>query len=95
MMKCLGNSLVVVQGKKQSERKGILLPDTVQEDSNTGEVVAIGPGVQTIDVGDTVLIPVSTYVRIMHTQKFDLMVEEKPAVVLKEEDVQVIWPKEV
>lgn len=97
MMRCLGNSLVIVQGQKQSERKGILLSDSAQEDSNTGEVVAIGPNVQTIDVGDTVLIPGNTYVRIMHTGKFDLMVnvsgEEKPAMVLREDEIQVMWPK--
>lgn len=98
MMKCLGNALVVVQGKKQSERKGILLPDSAQEDSPLGEVIAIGPGVQQIDVGDHVLIPTMTWLRVMNTRKFDLMVEvngeETPGLVLKEDEIAVVYPRE-
>jgi len=93
LMKCLGNSLVVIQGQKQSERKGILLPDSAQENNPLAEVIAIGPGVQCIDVGDHVLIPMTTYVRIMHTGKFDLEIEGKPALVLKEDEIQVVYPK--
>lgn len=93
-MKCLGNSLIVVQGRKVTERKGILLPDSVQEDSPLGEVIAIGPGVQQIDVGDHVLIPSDAYFRIMRSGKFDMEVDGKPALVLKEDQIQVVWPKE-
>ncbi len=97
MMKVLGNNLVVVQGEKQSERKGILLPDTAQEENCRGEVIAIGPGVQTIDVGDSVLIPLTTYARIMRMKAFDFAVtingEEKPAVVIPEDEIAVVWPK--
>jgi co-chaperonin GroES (HSP10) len=94
----LGNNLVVVRGAKQGERRGILLPDTAQEESNTAEVIAIGPDVKYIRVGDTILVPMLTYVRVMQTRTFDLTVsvagEEKPALVIKEEDVAVVWPQE-
>jgi len=92
-MKCLGNNLVVIQGQKQSERRGILLPDSAQEDSPLAEVIAIGPGVQTIDVGDHVLIPMMTWLRVVHASRFDFEVGGKPALVLKEDEVQVVWPK--
>ena len=98
MMKCLGDNIVVVQGERQTERKGILLPDSVQEDSPNGEVIAIGPEVRDIRVGDTILIPAAVWFRVMQTRKFDLTVEidgtEKPALVLKEEEIAVIWPKD-
>jgi co-chaperonin GroES (HSP10) len=93
-MKVLGNNLVVVQGEKQSERKGILLPDAAQEASNRAEVIAIGPGVQQIDVGDHVLIPLMTLARLAHTHICDLMVNDKPALVLKEDEVAVVWEKD-
>jgi co-chaperonin GroES (HSP10) len=74
-----------------------LLPDTAQEENCRGEVIAIGPGVQQIDVGDMVLIPMTTYVRIMRAKAFDFAVtingEEKPAVVIPENEITVVWPK--
>ena len=93
-MRALGNYLVVMPGEKASERKGILLPESAQEQSNQAEVVAVGPDVKHIAVGDTILIPMMTMARVAHTQAVDLMIEDKPALVLKEEDVAVVWPRE-
>lgn len=93
-MRALGNYLVVMQGEKAAERKGILLPDTAQETSNKAEVLAVGPDVKNIKVGDTVLIPLMVLVRLSHTQVCDLMIDDKPALVLDANDVAVVWPAE-
>jgi len=93
-MKCLHDNLVIIRGENQSERKGILLPEGAQEESNVGEVICIGPGVQHIDVGDTVLVPLLTQMRVIQTKMCDLTADEKPAMVIKEADVAVVWPKE-
>jgi co-chaperonin GroES (HSP10) len=92
-MKALADFVVVMQGEKATERKGILLPDVAREQSNRAEVVAIGPKVTTIAVGDTVLIPLLTLMRINSTHVCDLMIDDRPALVLKEEDIAVVWPK--
>ena len=94
-MKCLHDNLVIIRGENQSERKGILLPEGAREESNVGEVICIGPGVQQIDVGDTVLVPLLAMMRVKQTGIFDLMVDEKPALVLRESDVAVVWHKDV
>ena len=94
MMHVLGNNIVVIQGKKQSQRGNIVLPDTAQEDSPTGEVLAVGPDVKAIRPGDTVLIPLFTYARVIQTKRFDLMIEDKPALVIDAKDVAVVWPRE-
>ena len=86
--------IVAIPGQKQSERKGILLPESAQESSPIAEVYAIGPNVQTIDVGDSILIPLLTQMRMMQTKVCDLLVDEKPAIIVKEEDVAVVWPRE-
>lgn len=91
-LRALGNYLVVMQGEKAAERKGILLPETAREASNKAEVVAAGPNVQNIKVGDTVLIPLMTLARLAHTQVCDFMIDDKPALVLDANDVAVVWP---
>ena len=91
-MRALGSFLVVMPGEKASERKGILLPESAQEQSNRAEVVAVGPDVKNIAVGDTILIPMIALARVAHTQAVDLMIEDKPALVLSEADIAVVWP---
>jgi co-chaperonin GroES (HSP10) len=91
-MKALGEFIVVMQGEKASERKGIFLPDSAQEQSNKAEVIAVGPDVKHIKVGDTILIPLLTLMRVANTHICDLMIDDRPALVLKEEDVAVVWP---
>jgi len=94
-MQALGSFLVVMPGEKASERKGIFLPESAQEQSNRAEVVAVGPDVKHIAVGDTILIPMMTLARVARTQAVDLMIEDKPALVLSEADIAVVWPKEI
>ena len=44
-LQALGNIVLVKPGKKEEVSKGgIVIPDTAQEKSQEGEVVAIGPG---------------------------------------------------
>jgi len=93
-MKCLSDNIIVIRGENQSERKGILLPDSAQEESNRGEVICIGPDVKSLKVGDTVLVPLLAMMRVKQTGIFDLMVNEKPALVLNESDVAVVWPQD-
>lgn len=97
-MRCRQDYVVVIQGEKQTERRGIVLPDMAQEDSFKGEVIAVGPDVEDIEIGDHILIPISAYVRVMRTQKFDFSVsidgEDKPAIVVKAEEIAVVWPRE-
>lgn len=88
-----GEFIVALPGKKQNERRGILLPDSAQEDSPIAEVYAVGPDVKTVKVGDSILIPMLTQMRMIQTKYCDLFVDEKPAIVVKEEDVAVVWPK--
>jgi len=89
-----GNNIVVMQGEKAGERKGILLPDSAQEAATIGEVIAVGPEVVDIEVGDTILIPLIVQMRLMHTQVCDMVIEDKPALVIDAKDVAVVWPKD-
>jgi len=93
-MKVLADNIVVIQGEKQTERKGILLPDSAQETSDRAEVVGAGPDVKHISVGDHILIPLMVRMRVSHTKACDMMFGEKPALVMSEKDVAVVWPRE-
>lgn len=94
--RCRHDFIVAMPGDKPKEKKGILLPDGADlGDAPVAEVVAVGPLVQDIEVGDTVLIPLMTQMRMMQTKTCDLLIDDKPAVVLRCEDVAVVWPKEV
>ena len=93
-MKALADYLVVMEGEKAQERKGILLPDSAQERSNRGTVVAVGPDVKHINVGDTILIPLGVLMRLAHTKVCDLMIDDKAALIMQEKDVAVVWPAE-
>jgi co-chaperonin GroES (HSP10) len=92
-MQALQDYIVVMEGEKAKERKGIILPDSAQEHSNKAEVIAVGPDVRMIEVGDTILLPMDTILRVMTTHTADLMIDDKPAFVVKEGDVAVYWPK--
>jgi len=93
-MKCLNGNIIIVRGENQSERRGIILPESSQEESNIGEVICIDESITTVAVGDTVLVPLLTMMRVMQTKMFDLTVDGKPALVVKEEDISVVWPKD-
>jgi co-chaperonin GroES (HSP10) len=96
-MKCLNDFVVAIPGEKETQKKGILLPEGAQEDSPIAEVVAVGGFAEAdygINVGDHILIPLMTQMRLMQTKCCDLMIDDKPAIVVKAEDVAVVWPKE-
>lgn len=93
-MKALSTFVVIQPGEKAKERKGILLPESVQEDPTMATVVAVGPDVTTVAEGDAVLIPLMTQMRLMHSGGVvDFFIDERPALVVKEEDIAVVWPK--
>ena len=93
-MKCMNGNIIIVRGENQSERKGILLPESAQEESNIGEVICIDESINTIDVGDTVLVPLLTMMRVRQTHMFDLVVDGKNALVISADDIAVIWRKD-
>jgi len=43
-IKPLGSRVLVQRAKRETAKKGILLPDTAQEKPKEGVVVAVGPG---------------------------------------------------
>jgi len=97
-MKCLHDNMVIVREKSDAEKNGILLPEAAREQKLRAEVICIGPGVQHVQVGDKVLIPMLTAMRMRQTGICDLEVEltpgkPEPALVVKEEDVAVVWLK--
>lgn len=93
-MKCLFNNVVIVREKSADTDRGIVLPDSAKKKSNRGEVVCAGPDCRLLDVGDRVLVPLLTMMRVQQTGAFDLMVDGQPALVIKEEDVAVVWDKD-
>lgn len=93
-MQAMGDFIVVMPGEAASERKGILLPAAAREQSNRAEVVAVGPEVKNIRCGDMVLVPLGVLARVAHTQTVDMMIDDKPALIMQEKDVAVVWPKE-
>lgn len=97
-MKCLNDFVVAMPGDKPKEKKGILLPDGADlGDAPVAEVVAVGHMAEMdygINVGDTILLPMMTQVRLMQTKCPDMMIDDKPAVVVKAEDIAVVWPKD-
>lgn len=59
----IGKRVVVRRTEdKEQTKEGIIIPETAQEISQEGEVVAVGPGVKDdtefqVEVGDSVLLP--------------------------------------
>ncbi len=78
-LKTFGNKVIVkVQEAETQTQAGIFIPDTAREKPNEGTVVAIGPDVNEVKVGDTVIFP-----------KYSTRIEREEGeyVVLKEEDI--------
>lgn len=52
----LGNRVLIKQAVEESTTaSGIILPDSSKEKPKTGEVLAIGNGVEQIKIGDTIV----------------------------------------
>ena len=93
-MRCLNDFVVAMPGEKPKEKKGILLPDGADlGDSPVAEVVAVGDDVMYIQPGDTILIPLMTQMRMMSTKTCDMLIDDKPAIVVSASDIAVVWPK--
>lgn len=92
--RCREDFVVLVPGEKQSERKGILLPEQAQEDNPIAEVYAVGDRVEDIEVGDHVVVPMMTQMRLAKSNCVDFFIEDsKPALVVKAEEIAVVFEK--
>lgn len=89
-MKCLGNNVVIVREQAAADVNGIVLPDSAKKESRRGQIVCVGPDCE-LNVGDKVLVPLLTMMRVMQTGAFDLEYRGEPALVVKEEDIAVVW----
>jgi len=94
-MECLGNNVVIVREKSADVERGIVLPDSAKKESKRGQVVCAGPECKRLKVGDKILVPLLTMMRVMQTGAFDLEYEGEPALVVKEEDVAVVWTSDM
>ena len=55
-MKVLGKRVLIRQNKApNTTSSGLFVPDAMVEKENNGVVVGVGPGVEEVSVGDTVL----------------------------------------
>ena len=51
----LGKRVLLKKTKKEEMRNGLIIPDSLTERQSHGEVIAMGPDVETLDVGDKVM----------------------------------------
>ncbi len=84
----LGNRVVVRRSKAPASKGGILLPDSAQEKSREGEVIAAGPGnvndsgqlePLVVKVGDRILFGSYAGTEVKH--------DEEEYLVLSEDDI--------
>jgi chaperonin GroES len=87
-IKPLGNRVVVQRSKTPQSKGGILLPDSAQEKSREGQVMAAGPGKMnengqlepiSVKVGDRILFGSYAGTEIKH--------DEEEFLILSEEDI--------
>ena len=78
MIKPLGDR-VVIEPSKQLEKteSGIILPDTVQEKPQEGEVLAVGFDCENIKKGDIVLYPKYSGTEVTHDRQNVLIMSGK------------------
>jgi co-chaperonin GroES (HSP10) len=68
-MKCLHNNVVIVREKSIDQEKGILLPDSAKKESKRGQIICAGPDCKDLKVGDKILVPLLTMMRVMQTAR--------------------------
>ena len=82
MLKPLSNNLLILGEEKQSA-SGIIIPDTARKDRpSVGKIVAVGPKVKDVKIGDKVLI--KTYMTD------ELSVDDKKYLICQEDGVIAI-----
>ena len=81
---------VVIEPAEQAERSagGVILPDTVKEKSQEGNVIAIGPGKRT-DKGEIIKSDLKVGDRVIYRKYSgsDVKMNGKDYVILEEKDV--------
>lgn len=85
----LGDRIVVTALKQEEETaSGIIIPDTVKEKPQQGEVVAVGPG-KAGDHGERVAIDVSRGDRILYAKYAgtEIKLDGTDYIVLNEKDI--------
>jgi len=87
-IKPLGNRLVVQRSKAPTSKGGILLPDSAQEKSREGEVIAAGPG-KISETGQLEPISVKVGDRVLFGSYAGTEVKQDDAeyLILSEEDI--------
>jgi chaperonin GroES len=88
----LGDRLVVKPIQKEEMTKGgILIPDTVKEKPQEGEVVAVGPGRMTDD-GKRIAMDVKVGDRIIYSKYggSEIKIDDVEMIILRESDILAI-----
>ncbi len=86
----LGDRIVVTALKQEEETaSGIIIPDTVKEKPQQGEVVAVGPGKVSDNGGKRVAIDVSRGDRILYAKYAgtEIKLDGTDYIVLNEKDI--------
>ena len=86
----LGDRIVVTALKQEEETaSGIIIPDTVKEKPQQGEVVAVGPGKVSDDGGNRVPVDVSSGDRILYAKYAgtEIKLDGTDYIVLNEKDI--------
>jgi chaperonin GroES len=85
----LGDRVLVKRVEEEQKTKGgIIIPDTVKEKPQEGEVVAVGPGARN-DKGDVVALDVKAGDRILFGKwsGTEVKVDGQDLLIMKESDV--------
>nr|B0SXR3.1 RecName: Full=Co-chaperonin GroES; AltName: Full=10 kDa chaperonin; AltName: Full=Chaperonin-10; Short=Cpn10 [Caulobacter sp. K31] len=85
----LGDRVLVKRVEEETKTKGgIIIPDTVKEKPQEGEVVAVGPGARN-DKGDIVALDVKAGDRILFGKwsGTEVKVDGQDLLIMKESDV--------
>jgi chaperonin GroES len=85
----LGDRVLVKRVEEETKTKGgIIIPDTVKEKPQEGEVIAVGPGARN-DKGDVVALDVKAGDRILFGKwsGTEVKVDGQDLLIMKESDV--------
>jgi len=85
----LGDRIVVKPIQKEElTRGGIIIPDTVKEKPQEGEVVAVGPGRMTDD-GTRIVMDIKVGDRVIYTKYggSEIKIDDVEMMILRESDI--------
>ncbi|MDD5700594.1 MAG: co-chaperone GroES [Dehalococcoidales bacterium] len=74
--------------KEETTRGGIIIPDTVKEKPQEGEVVAVGPGRMTDD-GKRIALDIKVGDRVIYSKYggSEIKVDDEEMIILRESDI--------